>query len=939
MRLVMRRVLLLTAAWYLLGNVLPVPAGEPKKPTITPQQEAFFEARIRPLLAEHCWSCHGPKKQKGGLRLDSRPALLEGGDSGPAVKPGDPAASLLIHAVRHEGATKMPPKGKLPAPAIDALTSWVKSGAPWPRTATARGTQTVAAAGKSHWAFQPVKDPPLPAVKDAAWPRTPIDRFILAKLEQKGLMPSAAADRRTLLRRVTFDLTGLPPTPEELAAFEADPSPTAYDKVVDRLLASPHYGERWGRYWLDVARYADTKGYVFFQEADFPWAYTYRDYVIRAFNEDLPYDRFILEQLAADRLPLGADRRPLTALGFLTLGGRFMNNQQDILDDRIDVVTRGLLGLTVTCARCHDHKFDPIPTKDYYSLYGVFASCAEPTVPPLFLPPPRTPAYEKFAKELQTRETKLTDFVRAKHAELVTAARTRAAEYLLAAHAARNQPTTEEFMLIADGSDLNPKMLLRWQVYLDRTRRTNDPVFVPWHAFAALPEKDFAARAKELSARLAAQNDPSRPVNPVVARSFADHPPRTMAEVARRYGTLLNEADRRWQEAVKEAARKHVSITALPDRAWEELRQGFYGPDSPPNVAMNPFGDLDLLPDRASQATLQKLRKDVETWRATAPGAPPRAMVLEDLPAPVAPRVFIRGNPNNLGEFVPRQFLGVLAGDHRRPFREGSGRLELARAIADPGNPLTARVLVNRVWLHHFGVGLVRTPSDFGLRSDPPSHPGLLDHLAAAFVADGWSIKKLHRRILLSAAYRQQSADRPEGRRLDPENTLLWRMNRRRLDFEATRDALLAAAGRLDPAVGGPSVRNGLAPGATRRTLYGFLDRLNVPELLRTFDFPSPDATSPQRDTTTVAPQALFLMNNPFVIDCARRLLGRPEIAGEKDPGRRVARLYRLLYGREPAPKEAALAREFLSDPRGQAGVWERYAQALLLANEFVFVD
>jgi hypothetical protein len=778
----------------------------------------------------------------------------------------------------------------------------------------------------------------VPPVNDQAWPRTSVDRYILAKLEEKGLAPSPPADRRTLLRRATFDLTGLPPTPEEVAAFEADPAPDAWLRVVDRLLASPRYGERWGRYWLDVARYADTKGYVFFQEAEFPWAYTYRDYVIRSLNEDLPYDLFVLQQLAADQLPLGSDRRPLTALGFLTLGGRFMNNEQDILDDRIDVVGRGLLGLTVSCARCHDHKFDPIPSADYYSLYGVFASCVEPTVPPLFQEPPRTPEHAKFAKELEARERKLTEFVRKKHTELVSAARTRAAEYLLAAHALRDQPSTEDFMLIADGGDLNPRMLQRWQSYLRRTRTTHHPVWVPWHAFADLPEKDFAARASELSARLA-QPDPAHPVNPVVAKAFADRPPRTLAEAAQRYGELLNGADRLWQEAVQRAAAGKAVAAALPEPAEEELRQVFYGPDGPPNVAMNPVGDLDLLPDRPSQATLQELRKAVETWRATGPGAPPRAMVLEDAPTPYPPRVFIRGNPNNPGASVPRQFLGVLAGDRRQPFRHGSGRLELARAIVARDNPLTARVIVNRVWLHHFGRGLVTTPSDFGLRSDPPSHPELLDHLASYFTNHGWSLKQLHRLIFLSAVYQQQSDDRPECRRVDPENVLLWKMNRQRLDFEATRDALLAVAGTLDQKVGGPAVKDVMAPAARRRTLYGFLDRLNVPGLFRTFDFPSPDATSPQRAQTMVPQQALFLMNNPFVLECARRLVRRPEVAGEADINRRVERLYRLVYGRPPSPEETGMAREYVGAAPDAAVGWERYAQALVLANEFVFVD
>jgi hypothetical protein len=790
-----------------------------------------------------------------------------------------------------------------------------------------------------HWAFQPVKAPPLPAVRRQDWPRTSIDHFILAKLEERGLAPSAPADRRTLLRRVTFDLTGLPPTPEEVAAFEADRTPDALAKVVDRLLASTHYGERWGRHWLDVARYADTKGYVFFEEQAYPWAWTYRDYVIRAFNEDLPYDQFIVQQLAADKLPLGQDRRPLTAMGFLTLGGHFMSNPHDIIDDRIDVVTRGLLGLTVQCARCHDHKFDPIPMKDYYSLYGVFASSMEPIEPPLFADPPKTPAYEAFRKELEKREQALANFIRTKHRQLVESARSRAADYLLAAYTLRDQPRTDDFMLIADGNDLNPAMLARWQAYLKRTGKKHHPVFAPWHQLAELPEKDFGDKARELCAEMSKGSYANGRINPLLAQALAEKPPQNMKDVAQRYGEVLNRTEKAWQETVARAvAAKMSPPTALTDPAAEELRQVFHGPASAPDVAPSVFSELELLPDRASQGKLQELRKAVEKWRAEGAGAPPRAHVLVDTPALYEPCVFQRGNPNNRGATVRRQFLEVLAGPVRRPFQQGSGRLELAHAIADANNPLTARVLVNRVWLHHFGRGLVATPSDFGVRSDPPTHPALLDHLAATFVRDGWSIKKLHRRIVLSSAYQQRSDDRPESRRLDPENTLLWKMNRRRLDFEAMRDALLAVSDRLDRTSGGPPVKDILSASARRRTLYGFLDRLHVPGLLRSFDFPSPDASNPQRDNTTIPQQALFFMNNPFAIECARHLVQLPEIAAEKDCARRVDRLYRRLFGRGATAEEMILAREFTGGGM-DAGRWMRYAQGLMMTNEFVFLD
>jgi len=916
----MRGVVVSFALLLVAGAALARPAA----PRRDAAAEEFFERRVRPVLANRCGSCHGAVQQMGGLRVDSRAALLKGGSHGPALTPGDPEQSRLLQAVRHAGALKMPPAGKIPDAEIADLTRWVQMGAPWE---TANSKFRISNSGNSKfenrhsklpWSFQPVRMPAVSVVRGAA---SPVDAFVGAKLAARGLKLSRLADRRTLIRRATFDLIGLPPTPAEVDAFLEDRSPDAWAKVIDRLLASPHYGERWGRYWLDVARYADTKGYVFFQDGRFPWAYTYRDYVIRAFNEDLPYDRFIVEQLAADRLPLGEDRRPLTALGFLTLGGRFMNNQQDILDDRIDVTTRGLLGLTVSCARCHDHKFDPVSAKDYYSLYGVFASSVEPEVPPLFLPVPQTEGYAAFERELKVREQKLAEFVRAKQAEVARGARTRAGEYLLAAHAVRDQPAMDDFMLIADGGDLNPKMLHRWQGYLQRTRRSQHPVLALWHALSDLPEKEFEAKAPAVLARLAGEKSPPRRLNLLVAKAFTEKPPKSIAEAAQRYGELL--------AGVADAAQ------ALADPAREELRQVLYGADSPAVLPPDAVNDLALLPDRASQAKLQELRGAVEKWRATGPEAPPRAMALEDAPEPAEPYVFVRGNPNNRGESVPRQFLSALSGPQRKPFREGSGRLELARAIADPKNPLTARVLVNRVWLHHFGAGLVATPSDFGMRSEPPTHPELLDWLAATFVQDGWSIKKLHRRIMLSQTYQQASDPRPELARLDPENRLLGRMNRRRLDFEALRDSLLAVAGTLDRTPGGPSVD---LMGSSRRTVYGFLDRLNLPGLLRTFDFPSPDATSPQRDLTTVPQQALFMMNHPFVGGAAQKLLQRPEIAAEADPARRVTLLYRLAYGRVPDAEERALAAEYLGATPAPAA-WERYVQALLEANEFVFVD
>jgi hypothetical protein len=922
------RAALLAALGFLLFN----PAVGRAAPN--PEAVEFFEKKVRPVLASHCLACHGPAKQRGGLRLDSRAALLEGGDSGPAVVPGQPERSLLLRAVRHSGELKMPPKKKLAPGAVEALALWVKRGAPWPAgAASAPATSSVAEARKQHWSFRPVRAGPPPAVKGADWCRTPVDQFIVARLEEKGLTPSVEADKRTLLRRVYFDLLGLPPTPEAVADFLADRRPDAYERLVDRLLASPHYGERWGRHWLDVARYADTKGYVFTQERRFPYSYTYRDYVIRAFNDDLPYDTFLLHQLAADQLPLGEDPAPLAAMGFLTLGRRFLNNPHDIIDDRIDVTMRGLQGLTVACARCHDHKFDPIPTRDYYSLYGVFASSVEPADLPLLVKPGRSAALAASTKELEAREAKVNQPLRERHAELLPAFRARAADYLLAAEGKPGR------------GDFQRALLARWRAFLRQTRKTHHPVLAPWHAFAALPAGEFARRAPAVAAKVAANSDPGKPINPAGTKALAGAAPKSLAEVARRYGELFASADRQWQEALSRARTAGMPPPkALADSAWEQVRRVLYGAGSPVNI---PPAEIERYLDRAMRNRLTPLRKRVKQWKATGPGAPPRAMVLRDAPVPHNPRVLVRGNPNNPGVSVPRQYLEVIAGEGRKPFTRGSGRLELGRALADPNNPLTARVMVNRVWQHHFGEGLVRTPSDFGLRGEPPTHPELLDYLADSFVKHGWSVKKLHRLILLSAAYRQRSEDGPKGLALDPENRLLWRMNRRRLEFEPLRDALLAAAGRLDLQVGGPPVDVTGAPSSPRRSVYGFIDRQNLPGLFRTFDLASPDSSTARRHTTTVPQQALFLMNSPFLVEQARAFAGRPDVAGPKGDEARVQRLHWLAYGRPADAEEVALGLAFVKEAAGEVGKpgapklspWEQYAQVLLLANEFSFVD
>jgi mono/diheme cytochrome c family protein len=886
-------------ALCLLPCAAPVFAADPvAKPSAA--QIEFFETKVRPVLAEHCYSCHGEKKQSAGLRLDTAAGLRAGADNGPVFIAGAPDKSRLIASINRKGEYPMPPKAALAPAAVAVLTEWVKAGAAVPDDIV-KGPTTDP---RKHWAFQPVKEPPVP--KGSA---NPVDAFVLAKLSDRGLSLAPRADRRALIRRAYYDLTGLPPTAAEVEAFAKDDSPGAWETLIDKLLASPRYGERWGRYWLDVARYADTKGYVFQEERFFAFSYTYRDYVIRAFNDDKPYDRFITEQLAADLLPLGEDKSPLAAMGFLTLGRRFLSNAHDIIDDRIDVVTRGFMGLTVTCARCHDHKYDPIPTKDYYSLYGVFASSREPKELPLIGKVARTPEVIAFEAEVEKREAEYRAEIEKRHATTLKKLREPfgLGEYVRVVLETRNKPNDDIINTLRQ-RDLNRVVFDRWRAFLESEWRAKSPVYTPLLALAALPANEFEAKFA----------DALKGAHPLVAKAIRDAKPKTF-------------------KAAVEALAELVGANPLPGAFSKELAVLFAwrAPGGPLDI---PLADFDKLQNRADRDALAALRKKIDAFSAANPHAPPRAHVLNDAAQPTQPVVFTRGNPNNRGPQVPRQAPEIVT-PNRKAFTQGSGRLELARAIASPDNPLTARVLVNRVWLGHFGHGLVRTPSDFGTRSDPPTHPELLDWLAAQFVRDGWSVKRLHKRIMLSATYRQSSAVSAEAFKLDPENRLLSHQNRRRLDFEALRDSFLATSGKLDLTAGGKAVDLFKTPFTARRTVYGLIDRTNLPGTFRAFDVASPDTHSPQRFQTTVPTQALFLLNSPFVQEQAKALAAR--IAEVKGTAAKGKALYRLALGRDPTKDELALASEFVADDDGKAafGRWPQLAQVLLLSNEFAFVD
>jgi len=780
----------------------------------------LFEKTIRPTLVTKCYMCHSSqlKSPMSGLVVDTKAGLLKGGARGPEIIPGKPADSRLLQALRYtDPQLQMPPTGKLDDKVIADFEQWIAAGAPDPRqdpTGTAASPAPLKGMsieeGRKWWAFQPVREIQAPKVRAPDWPGTKIDSFLLAKLEEKGLKPSQPADSRTLIRRAYIDLTGLKPTYEEVEDFASDSSPNAYSKMIDRLLASPRYGERWGRYWLDVARFGEDFG-----EPPFPYAWRYRDWVIEALNADVPYDRFVKLQLSADLMP-GTPRSDLRALGYLGTGPSYHKDarlSRDVIlgfatddwDGEIDAVSRGLLGLTVSCARCHDHKFDPITTKDYYALAGVFASTSA-AERPVFDVDPQTDA---------------------------------------------------RFMWVQDRL---------WELDLRVRYLTELPGTKPDES--AKKVEKWLAEMEQLKAEMAALKDRY----PQLGRHVAA------------YGTNL--------------PKPRISKPNNLNQPREDPKEPF----------MDTVYDAALYVDGTDPDITMLIRKPGEA---------------QDLP------VFLHGNVNAPGEPAPRRFLSVLSKNPDEMFRKGSGRLELGERIFTDAAPLTARVIVNRVWGWHFGRPLVATPSDLGTQGDKPSNPELLDDLAARFIAHGWSLKWLHREIMLSAAYRQSSKPRPDAERADQTNSLLWRMSPRRLDIEAYRDSILEAAGTLDDTMYGPSL-NLDAEGNSRRTVYGRVSRTNLNTLLRLYDFPDPIQTSSGRDLTITSLQQLFVMNSGFIQKQAAALAQAAE--KELDQTARLRSLYRKVLGRDPDTAEIDLAMSYLNH-----ATLAQYAQVLLSTNEEIF--
>jgi mono/diheme cytochrome c family protein len=884
--------------------------------TVFAEQPAdFFETRVRPVLAKNCFTCHTASAM-GGLQLDSREHILKGGQDGPVIIPGDPDKSLLIQAVRqtHEW-LKMPPKGKLTDQEIDDFSSWVKSGAVWPEAAAASAAPespvyTITQQQRDFWAFRPVQKPAIPQVRDQAWPKNSIDRFILAKLEEKGLRPVKPAGKQALLRRATFDLIGLPPTPAEIDQFLNDSTPAAFAKVIDRLLASPHYGERWGRYWLDLARYADGQLGAS-KDTPFPNAYRYRDWVVDAFNTDMPYSLFVKAQIAADQLEIDHPKTLLPGLGFyaLTPDG----------DDRVDVTGQVFMGLTVGCARCHDHKYDPIPTKDFYSLLGVFKSTEVKEHP--LAPDAVVESYKSLKKKIDDQKNTLDDFIQKHSTELSEILAAKTSRYLMAAWQVLGTPDPR-VSAVAAAEKLDEVILSRWIAYLKAPNRDHK-FLAPWDQLPA--DHGDPAQAQKLADE----------TQTFVLSIFADK--HGMDD--RNYVKLGGAAGVR-----DEKTRQYTNLESLPIEKyyfWRDLASEPYKKDFLDfKGGVYYFGpkDIDsfLAPEwrerhEALKGRLAQLEKDL-------PPQFPFLHTIHDREHPADGKVYIRGDESTPGEIAPRRFLAILSKGEPAPFQTGSGRLELADLIATESNPLFARVMANRIWQHHFGQGLVRTPSNFGQLGERPTHPELLDFLAARFVEHHWSVKEMHREIMLSATYRMAAIDDAKNSSQDPANRLLWRANlQQRLDAEALRDALLAVSGQLDPTVGGPSLP--LTDTNRRRTIYAQIGRTKLDPVLALFDYPNPNATSEQRMVTVGAMQRLYFMNNSFVALQSKALADRLAASGG-DASSRVRLAYRLLFGREPTGAELNLGLAFLEDHiENSQGSWPQYTQVLLSSAEFSSVN
>ena len=923
------------------GRPAPAMAAAP-----TPQQVEFFETKVRPLFVESCLDCH-TDDEKGGLRLDSRAAILKGGESGPAIVLGDPDASLLMKAVNHvQGVSKMPRTGpKLQPPQIAALSEWIKMGAPWPtpapgqrttdnaprttdnepRTAsseprTAVSDRPIDPELRAFWSFQPIGKPQVPSVTNTTWPKTDIDRFVLARMERDGLAPVAAADKRTLIRRATLDLTGLPATAEEIEAFDKDASPDAFDKVVDRLLASPHYGETWGRHWLDVARYAEDdprsldpkmRGY-----APYPNAYLYRDWVIKAFNDDLPYDQFVKAQIAADHFDESVRVRNLPALGFLGLGPWFYDNgaveitRADERNDRVDVVSRGFLGLTVACARCHDHKYDPISARDYYALSGVFLNTSYHEYP--LVPKSMVDEFKDLERKIKNKEKLLNEFMETESRQLSETLALQAARYMRAAWKVQGEPK-EDVTVVAAREKLDFELFSRWVKFLAKPPRFY-PFLTKWQAMVKEGGSEDEAKklAEEFQSLLVDVMFEQREVkeeNDIIrAKALPGTKKKERANLPHEFVTNDDFCPGCGLELKSlPPDRMHLWMDAFARDLVDPADAGAAADVRRPALLNFSGWTLERWLGADRRQYLDELRKDIEKLQKELPAKYAYVHGVRDIEKPVEQKLHIRGNPMREGDVVPRRFLQVLSAAEPTPLTKGSGRMDLADAIVR--QPIALRVIVNRVWKWHFGTGLVDTPSNFGKLGERPTNPELLEYLAQAFVDDGYSIKKLHKRIMASAVYQLSAADSPANFAKDAGNRYYWRANRKRLSAEQLRDGVLFVSGALETKIGGPSIE--LTPAATRRTVYGKISRYKLDQFLQLFDFPAATISAEQRFSTNVPLQRLFFMNSDFIQQQAEKIAQK--VQGEPDNRSRVKKAYRTIFGRDPNETELTTALEYLA--------------------------
>lgn len=1046
----------------------------------------FFESKIRPVLIEHCYECHSAeaKTVQAGLVLDTAQGLLNGGDSGPAILPGQSDASLMIQAIRYES-TQMPPRGKLPDEVIANFVHWIQDGAIDPRVGDSvpMKKQIDFQRAREFWSFVPPKAPTVPSPARVDWGTTTIDRFVLAAMESQNLSPVPKSGKRELIRRATYDLTGLPPIPEDIESFVNDTSPEAFAKVVDRLVNSQAYGQRWGRYWLDIARYSEDQAHTFSVQPN-THGYRYRDWVISALNADMPFDLFIKYQIAADLMDIDETERlrNLPALGYFGLGAQYYKNTDaakaaaDELDDRIDTLTRGFLGLTVSCARCHDHKFDPIPQQDYYSLAGVFHSSRLHNTP--LVSSAEVERFHTAQQKIKKLEESVQQTIASNGPKLRESRVAEVSKYLLATDAFRSAKANDASVKVdsfAKERELDEVVLKRWLDYLESKQSKSEVVFQPWLESLEIKSPD-ATSDTDRNSQMAQKNQTAqstqrhlelllrkrdgvltqdeqselsgldmsetkasggaRFISPLVTKNR----PTVSIDVdltgAKELFLVINDggngpscdhAD--WLEPKLVTASGELALTELKWRSVEatfgkvNINQGVTGQplrvagktysnglgshstcvisyelpedivrftatggldnsgsdqggdcgsnaavqfrvytEKPTDIQMgqsdvlaNVFGDkgifsMDIptmermLPEEV-RSTLSIQRSELEQLRSNAPPMYPIAHGIADS-NPSDLKVMVRGNPANLGDTAPRRFLRILSRtEEPQAFVKGSGRLELAEAIASPENPLTARVIVNRIWQHHFGRGLVGTPDNFGKLGEAPTHPELLDYLTIQFIEQGWSLKKMHRQIMLSETYQLSTQRDERNMQIDADNRFLWRMNRRRLDVEAWRDGLLAVSGRLDAKLEGSST-NLADAGNTRRTIYGFISRHELDNMLRLFDFPDANITSSTRAETTVPQQQLFVLNSPFMVEQSKAFAARIKDQAGQGIEDQIRYAYLLAFGRPVTDPELDIGVEYLQGVDSQEGQepsqldrLQRYAQALLASNEFMYLD